>query len=69
MRRALLVLALAMAAHAKQFVILGDRTGEAQPGVYGAVWREIAAIKPEFASVTSDGFPSPLVSPCGFKST
>jgi predicted phosphodiesterase len=35
-------------------VILGDRTGEAQPGVYDQVWREIAAWKPEFVVGVGD---------------
>jgi 3',5'-cyclic-AMP phosphodiesterase len=30
------------------FVILGDRTGEAQPGVYEQVWQEAAAEHPAF---------------------
>src|ERR1044071_4113063 len=41
--------ALAFAAQDSfQFVILGDRTGEAQPGVYEQVWREAAARNPAF---------------------
>src|SRR2546422_578581 len=31
---------------ALRFVILGDRTGEAQPGVYEHVWREAARENP-----------------------
>src|SRR5215475_10956897 len=46
--KALLVLCLAFSANAQRFVVLGDRTGEAQPGIYEAVWREMAAQKPEF---------------------
>ena len=31
-----------------RFVLLGDRTGEAQPGVWERVWREAAAAHPAF---------------------
>ncbi len=31
-----------------RFVVLGDRTGETVPGIYEAVWKEIAATKPAF---------------------
>ncbi len=37
-----------------RFVILGDRTGEAQPGVYEAVWHEISAAKPAFVVGVGD---------------
>jgi len=37
-----------------RFVILGDRTGEAQPGVYQQVWREAAAARPAFVIATGD---------------
>ena len=37
-----------------RFAILGDRTGEAVPGVYEAVWREIAAAKPAFVVGVGD---------------
>jgi hypothetical protein len=37
-----------------RFVILGDRTGEAVPGIYEAVWREIAAAKPAFVVGVGD---------------
>ena len=37
-----------------QFVILGDRTGEAQPGVYERVWREAAAEDPAFVLSVGD---------------
>ncbi len=37
-----------------RFVILGDRTGEAVPGIYEAVWREIAAAKPDFVVGVGD---------------
>jgi len=37
-----------------RFVILGDRTGEAQPGVYEQVWREIATERPAFVVSIGD---------------
>jgi UDP-2,3-diacylglucosamine pyrophosphatase LpxH len=37
-----------------RFAILGDRTGEAQPGVYEQVWREIAPENPAFAISAGD---------------
>jgi predicted phosphodiesterase len=36
------------------FVILGDRTGEAEPGVYERVWRSAAAETPAFAVSVGD---------------
>ena len=36
------------------FVILGDRTGEAQPGVYERVWRQAAAENPAFVVSVGD---------------
>jgi predicted phosphodiesterase len=53
MRRLAPLVALAAAVLAAQpasfrFVLLGDRTGEAQPGVWERVWREAAAEKPAF---------------------
>lgn len=36
------------------FVILGDRTGEAQPGVYERVWQEAAAENPAFVLTMGD---------------
>ncbi len=36
------------------FVILGDRTGEAQPGIYERVWREAAAENPAFVVSVGD---------------
>jgi len=36
------------------FVILGDRTGEAQPGIYERVWREAAAEDPAFVVSVGD---------------
>ena len=40
--------------HTLRFAILGDRTGEAVPGIYQAVWREIAAEKPAFVVGVGD---------------
>jgi len=54
-------LALALAALAGpaapdsfRFAILGDRTGEAQPGVFEQVWRETAAERPAFVVSVGD---------------
>jgi Icc protein len=52
------VLALFMAAAPEQtsfrFVVLGDRTGEAQPGVYERVWKDAAAENPAFVVSAGD---------------
>ena len=37
-----------------QFVILGDRTGETQPGIYERVWQEAAAENPAFVLSVGD---------------
>jgi 3',5'-cyclic-AMP phosphodiesterase len=37
-----------------RFVLLGDRTGEAQPGVYERVWRQIASENPAFVACAGD---------------
>lgn len=37
-----------------RFAILGDRTGEARPGVYEQVWRETAAESPAFVVTVGD---------------
>ena len=37
-----------------RFAILGDRTGETQPGVYEQVWREVAAENPAFVISVGD---------------
>jgi len=37
-----------------QFVVLGDRTGDAQPGVYEQVWQEAAAENPAFVVSVGD---------------
>jgi hypothetical protein len=64
MRRLLTILAAAVAAWWVvctatpagnfQFVLLGDRTGEAQPGVYERVWRELARARPAFVLSIGD---------------
>ncbi len=37
-----------------RFVILGDRTGEAVPGIYEAVWKQIESVKPAFVVGVGD---------------
>jgi predicted phosphodiesterase len=37
-----------------RFAILGDRTGDAQPGVYEQVWKEVAAENPAFVVSIGD---------------
>jgi predicted phosphohydrolase len=37
-----------------RFVLLGDRTGEAQPGIYERVWQQIAAEHPAFVLTVGD---------------
>ena len=58
LRRAaiLLVLLVSVSAGADsfRFVILGDRTGEAQAGVWEQVWRETAAEHPAFVITVGD---------------
>src|SRR4051794_7571482 len=64
MRRLLSILAVAAAswwavcaaapAGDFHFVLLGDRTGEAQPGIYDEVWRELAAAQPAFVLSIGD---------------
>jgi predicted phosphodiesterase len=44
----LVLLAQSPAPPAFHFVLLGDRTGEAQPGVWEQVWKQAAAEKPAF---------------------
>jgi len=54
---ALVVMALAAADSLKndfRFSILGDRTGDAQPGIYEQVWSEIDALRPDFAINVGD---------------
>src|ERR1019366_1551842 len=36
------------------FVLLGDRTGEAQPGVYERIWKELAATQPALVLSVGD---------------
>jgi 3',5'-cyclic-AMP phosphodiesterase len=36
------------------FSILGDRTGGAQPGIYGRIWREIDLLHPDFVINVGD---------------
>lgn len=52
-----LVLAIVWAAPAPDSIriaILGDRTGEPQPGVYEKVWERVSAEKPDFAVSVGD---------------
>jgi predicted phosphodiesterase len=55
---ALILLAAAIWAGAEppafRFAILGDRTGEAVPGVYEEIWREINLDRPEFVVSVGD---------------
>jgi 3',5'-cyclic-AMP phosphodiesterase len=51
---ALAWLPLARAQDAFQFVLLGDRTGSVQPGVYERVWRLVAEEKPSFVLSVGD---------------
>ena len=51
---ALAVLAASAAPDSFRFEILGDRTGEAQPGVFEQVWRETAAQNPAFVVSVGD---------------
>src|SRR5258705_6514872 len=37
-----------------RFAIVGDRTGNAQPGIYERVWREIGLERPDFAITVGD---------------
>src|ERR1051325_11813182 len=53
-RRAGWFLILCAAAHGQRFVILGDRTGSTQPGVYEQTGRETAASKPAFVITVGD---------------
>jgi len=53
----LLLIALLAAAAAPgdfHFVIIGDRTGEAQPGIWDRVWRDAAASQPAFIISVGD---------------
>jgi Icc protein len=50
----LVALAGAPASDTFRFVVLGDRTGEAQPGVYEQVWQEATAEGPAFLVSVGD---------------
>ncbi len=50
----LLAFAAKPAANDFRFCILGDRTGDAQPGVYERVWRDVDAQHPDFAINVGD---------------
>jgi 3',5'-cyclic-AMP phosphodiesterase len=50
----LVALAAAPASDTFHFVVLGDRTGEAQPGIYEQVWQEAAAEGPAFVVSVGD---------------
>jgi predicted phosphodiesterase len=50
----LLYIPAAAAPDSFRFAILGDRTGETQPGVYEQVWKEVAAENPAFVVSVGD---------------
>src|ERR1022692_3866874 len=50
----LAVLAQSAAPAAFHFVLLGDRTGEAQTGIWEQVWKQAAAEKPAFVLGVGD---------------
>jgi len=50
----LLLVAAAQEPDSFRFVVLGDRTGEAQPGVYERVWKDAAAERPAFVLSVGD---------------
>ena len=50
----LLYIPAAAAPDSFRFAILGDRTGETQPGVYEQVWSEVAAESPAFVVSVGD---------------
>lgn len=50
----LALLAAAAAAQTFHFIVLGDRTGGAQPGVYEEVWKEAAGEDPAFVVTPGD---------------
>lgn len=47
-------IALCAPADKFHFALLGDRTGEAQPGVYERVWRDLSAAQPAFVLSVGD---------------
>lgn len=50
----LLLCGLAPAQQAFRFAVLGDRTGDNQPGVYESVWKAVAAADPAFVVSVGD---------------
>ena len=54
MKRLLLLLAALCPAADFHFVILGDRTGETQPGIYEQVWKNTVAENPSFVISVGD---------------
>jgi hypothetical protein len=54
MRLILLLLATLCRAADFHFVILGDRTGETQPGIYEQVWKNAVAENPSFVVSVGD---------------
>ena len=50
----LAILRIAAAPVPFRFAILGDRTGDAQPGVYERIWREATATNPAFVVTVGD---------------
>jgi hypothetical protein len=50
----LVALAAAPAADSFRFVVLGDRTGEAQPDIYEQVWQAATAEGPAFVVSVGD---------------
>lgn len=55
---AFLLLAASLHAEKFRFSILGDRTGEVQPGVYERIWREVDALHPDFVINVGDSVQS-----------
>ncbi|HEX5229615.1 MAG TPA: metallophosphoesterase [Bryobacteraceae bacterium] len=51
---ALGLIAAAPSSNDFRFAILGDRTGDAQPGVYEQIWREVDAGRPDFVINVGD---------------
>jgi len=43
-----------LAKHPVRFAIIGDRTGEAQPGIYEQIVTEVARLKPDFVMTVGD---------------
>jgi len=53
----LLAAVLLPGADSFRFVLLGDRTGETQPGIYARVWQEVARENPAFVVSVGDTIP------------